>query len=200
MTQAARRTAKPKISHAAKLKIGALRFDDKNANRGTERGRKALAASLKRYGAGRSILLDKKGRVIAGNKTLEQAKAAGHKDVIVVETDGSQLVAVKRTDLDLRDKKARALAVADNRVGELDLEWETDVIAELKKSADLSPFFSEKEFNKMIGAKGDGSVPSVSMTMDLTYSVIVDCDSEEKQIELLDRLEKEGYKCRLLIS
>jgi hypothetical protein len=131
MTQAARR--------AAKLKIGALRFDDKNANRGTERGRKALAASLKRYGAGRSILLDKKGRVIAGNKTLEQAKAAGHKDVIVVETDGSQLVAVKRTDLDLRDKKARALAVADNRVGELDLEWETDVLADLKTSADLSP-------------------------------------------------------------
>jgi hypothetical protein len=52
----------------------------------------------------------------------------------------------------------------------------------------------------MIGGKGDGGVPSVSMTMDLTYSVIVDCDSEEKQIELLDRLEKEGYKCRLLIS
>ena len=30
-----------------------------NANRGTARGRKALKASLKKHGAGRSILLDK---------------------------------------------------------------------------------------------------------------------------------------------
>lgn len=47
-------------------KIGGLKYDGKNANRGTERGRKALGVSLTRYGAGRLILLDKKDRVIAG--------------------------------------------------------------------------------------------------------------------------------------
>jgi hypothetical protein len=193
-----KKPAKKPVRRTAALKISALKFGDKNANRGTTRGRKALAASLQSYGAGRSILLDKKDRVIAGNKTLAQAKAAGHQNVIVVETDGTQLVAVRRTDLDLRDKKARALAVADNRVGELDLEWETDVLAELKKSVDLSPFFSEKEFQKMIGAVD--VTPHPSMSMDLTYSVIVDLDVEEKQIELLTKLEGEGYKCRLLIS
>jgi len=39
-----------------------------NANRGTERGTSALESSLELYGAGRSILLDKNGIIIAGNK------------------------------------------------------------------------------------------------------------------------------------
>ncbi len=51
--------------------------DPDNANRGTERGAALLEHSLRQYGAGRSILADKNGVVIAGNKTLEQAAALG---------------------------------------------------------------------------------------------------------------------------
>jgi hypothetical protein len=40
--------------------------DDKNANRGTLRGRGLLEKSLRRLGAGRSILVDKDGRVTRG--------------------------------------------------------------------------------------------------------------------------------------
>ena len=69
------------------MKIGELKFDPRNANKGTDRGRKALASSLKQFGAGRSILVDKHGMVIAGNKTLAQAIARGDKDVTVVKTD-----------------------------------------------------------------------------------------------------------------
>jgi hypothetical protein len=35
-------------------------------------------------------------------------------DVIVVETTGNQIVAVKRTDIDLDSKKGREMALADN--------------------------------------------------------------------------------------
>ena len=135
------------------MKLSDLQFDSKNANRGTDRGRKALAESLKEYGAGRSILVDKKGRVIAGNKTLEQAIAAGQKDVLVVKTDGSKLVAVQRVDLDLNSKKAKALAIADNRVAELDLEWDAAVLAELGEEIDLSEFWSAKELEDLLGEK-----------------------------------------------
>jgi len=39
---------------------------------------------------------------------------------------------VRRGDLDLKkDKKARELAIADNRVGELDREWNPEVLATL---------------------------------------------------------------------
>ena len=77
--------------------ISDLTPDRKNANKGTQRGRALIDKSLRELGAGRSILTDASGQVIAGNKTLEQANAMGLL-VRVVETDGSELVVVQRTD------------------------------------------------------------------------------------------------------
>src|SRR5438309_241763 len=57
------------------LSLSDLMADPHNANRGTDRGRDALARSLREYGAGRAVLIDRRGRVIAGNKTVEQARA-----------------------------------------------------------------------------------------------------------------------------
>jgi DNA modification methylase len=129
--------------------ITQLVLDEKNANKGTKRGRELLEKSLEKYGAGRSVVVDRHNRVIAGNKTLEAAVASGMKSISVVETDGSSLVAVQRGDLDLkRDKKARELAIADNRVSELDLEWNPEVLASL--DANLQPFWSENELKALL--------------------------------------------------
>ena len=102
---------------------------ERNANRGTERGRRILADSLNNYGAGRSILVDKQRRAIAGNKTLKAAQGCDRiNQAIEVASDGSCLVVVQRMDLDLSDKNssARLLSVADNRAGELGLSWERE--------------------------------------------------------------------------
>jgi hypothetical protein len=96
------------------IKIKDLVPDDKNYNKGTEFGGSLIEKSLRKLGAGRSILLDKNNRIIAGNKTIENAGAIGLEDVIVVETTGNQIVAVKRTDIDLDSKKGREMALADN--------------------------------------------------------------------------------------
>lgn len=103
-----------------------LKLDERNANKGTAAGRALLRKSLAELGAGRSIVVDSHGTVIAGNKTLEEARALGL-PVHVVQTDGRSLVVVQRTDLDLSEGgRARALALADNRVGELDLDWDLE--------------------------------------------------------------------------
>ena len=60
--------------------------DTQNANKGTERGRYMVEASLTETGAGRSIVADKDGRIIAGNKTLEAWAGMGGA-VKIVETD-----------------------------------------------------------------------------------------------------------------
>ena len=86
------------ISHK---KLSDLVPDRRNANKGTPRGNQMIEDSLRQYGAGRSILLDKHGAIIAGNKTAENCGAIGMEDVLVVRTDGTRLVAVQRTDLDL---------------------------------------------------------------------------------------------------
>lgn len=102
--------------------------DSKNANKGSPRGLRVLDNSLRQYGAGRSLVSDKNNKLIAGNKTQERAMDLGIEDAIIVETDGTQVVIVKRMDLDLEseDGRARALATYDNRSGEVDLIWDAD--------------------------------------------------------------------------
>lgn len=88
--------------------------DGDNFNRHTEFGQKLLEDSLRKFGAGRSILVDKDGNIIAGNSTTETAAAIGMEDVIVVPTDGKKLVVVQRTDLSLDSPEGREMALADN--------------------------------------------------------------------------------------
>jgi hypothetical protein len=109
-----------------------LTQDPQNANQGTDRGREALAKSLQEYGPGRAVLIDRNGTIIAGNKTVEEAKRLNI-PLRVVKTDGNVLVAVQREDLDLGiDTRAKQLSIADNRVGQLDLEWDVDVLKRLQ--------------------------------------------------------------------
>jgi hypothetical protein len=119
--------------------IADLTLDPQNVNKGTERGSYLLEHSLQTYGAGRSILVDREGRVIAGNKTLEQA-ALMDLPVEVVQTDGHKLVVVQRTDLDLSEKsgKARGLAIADNRSSEVGYEPDPAMLALHAAEMDLS--------------------------------------------------------------
>lgn len=133
--------------------------DDRNANKGTVRGMALLEDSLRKYGAGRSALADKNGKMIAGNKTLEKAVELGIRTRIV-QTDGNELVVVQRTDLDLdQDARARELAFADNRIGELDLSWEPSALLEaLESDIDLAAVgFDEDELDALLNALPDES-------------------------------------------
>ena len=69
-------------------KIDALIPDDKNLNQHTEFGTTLLEKSVERFGLGRSILLDKNNRIIAGNGITETAGSKGLDDVIIIETTG----------------------------------------------------------------------------------------------------------------
>ena len=129
-----------------------LQPDPLNANRGTDRGREALRRSLHTYGAGRSIVIDKRGRILGGHKTVEQAKHLGL-PITVVPTTGQELVVVQRMDLDARtDPRARELALADNRVAELDLDWDPAVLRQLEQAGvALEAFWTPEEFARRAG-------------------------------------------------
>lgn len=119
------------------LNISDLIPDERNHNKGKKKGQKVLKSSFDRFGAGRSILLDKNLNIIAGNKATEQAKASGIQDVIIVQTTGNQLVAVQRMDVDLDSKEGRELAIADNAAALASIEFDNDMIFELHQDYDL---------------------------------------------------------------
>lgn len=102
--------------------------DNHNFNKGTQYGEHLMDESLRKFGLGRSILLDKNNRIIAGNKTTEKAGELGFEKVVVVETDGHTLVAVKRNDVDLDSQVGRELALADNATGKANLAWDEEAL------------------------------------------------------------------------
>ncbi len=112
---------------ASKEKL-TLRSDPENANKGTNRGKQLLRESLEQLGAGRGIVCDRNGVVLGGNKTLEQAQELGI-PVEFVHTSGDRLIVTVRDDLDLEeDDRARLLAFSDNRIGELSLSWDAEIL------------------------------------------------------------------------
>ena len=133
----------------------AIRPDDENANLGTERGRQMLARSMATLKAGRSVLLDRRGVVLAGNKTLEAARAAGVAEVVIVRTTGDQLVAVQREDLDLSSPdesgdKARQMAYADNRVAQVSLKFDPkQIVKDVTAGVVLDDFFTPMELAEL---------------------------------------------------
>ena len=98
--------------------------DDHNFNAGTEKGREMIEKSFRELGAGRSILLDKNNRIIAGNKSRQAAIATGITKVRIVDTEGDEIVAVRRRDVDLDSKVGRELAFADNATQQVSLAWD----------------------------------------------------------------------------
>ena len=90
-----------------------IKFDTRNYRKHNDRNKELINKSLKECGAGRSIVIDNEDNIIAGNGIYEQAQKLGIQTKII-ETDGSELVVVKRTDLATDDEKRKQLAVLDN--------------------------------------------------------------------------------------
>lgn len=165
-------------------KIHDLIPDDNNFNEGTQYGQHLIEESLRKFGAGRSVLIDKNNRIIAGNKTIENAAAIGLEDVIVVETTGDKIVAVKRTDVDLDSQKGREMALADNATGMANLKWDYDAL--------------ERESEKFGIEVNEWGVDINKMDfLDIDTSDIPVCDTQEKKKERIIIVYKEEQEERV---
>lgn len=119
---------KSQQARAQEVDIGALLPDPKNPRDHGDRSKEGIEASMRRFGAARSVVVDKDGIVRAGNGALEAAKAAGIRKAIIVETKGDELVVVRRPDWN--EREAIEYSVADNRLAELS-SWNEEVLSSI---------------------------------------------------------------------
>lgn len=141
-------TRKSAPEPGAPLTVTDLTPDATNRRQRTARGAKMLIDSLEAVGPARSIVIDEHDKILAGNGVAEAALEAGITKLHIVETDGKTLVAVRRVGLSDEDK--RALAMYDNRTGEL-AEWVPDQLVEdSHHGMSLSPWFTEMEARKIL--------------------------------------------------
>jgi hypothetical protein len=140
---------------------------------------------------------------MAGNKTVQAAKRAGIEEVIIVPVTGKQLIVAQRTDLDLAtDVRAKGLAIADNRTGEVGLAWDAAVLEDFQADGvDLSPMWTEEELAKFTadGAAGGDGEPA-EVTAKEQWAVLVFCANEAEQQKFIARMQKDGRDCRALMS
>ena len=129
-------------------KIFDLKNDHKNARKRTDRSAAAISESLTKFGAARSIVIDEDNRILAGNGTVEGAKQAGITNVRVIETDGDEIIAVKRTGL--TEEQKVGLAIADNRSSDLS-EWDQEMLYQLSQEHDLNAWFTPEDLNAITG-------------------------------------------------
>lgn len=105
-----------------------LTLDPKNANKHSDYGTGLLENSIRENGFGRSIVVSNDDFIIAGNGTVEGAKAVGMDNTRVIETDGQELIVVKRKDIKSGTPEFYKLALADNVVAQKNIVLDADVI------------------------------------------------------------------------
>jgi sporulation protein YlmC with PRC-barrel domain len=182
---------------AKTTKLKDLIPDNKNFNKGTEYGNSLIEKSLRKFGAGRSILIDKNNRIIAGNKTIENAAAIGLEDLQIVESDGTKIIAVKRTDIDLDSKEGRELALADNATAKANIDWDIETTFEVANEFGFDA--GEWGINDVneIEPSGDdliGEEKNKPPTMKITFDSPEQLQKAEIDIqELLDRKYPKAY-------
>lgn len=94
------------------IKLKDLKQDKRNYRKHNERNLNLIKKSVSEVGLGRSVVIDNENEIICGNglvSTLDK-----NTPIKVIETDGSELVVVKRTDLKTDDEKRKQLAIMDN--------------------------------------------------------------------------------------
>jgi hypothetical protein len=169
--------------------IESLVPDNKNFNKGTEYGDRLMDESLRKFGLARSIVIDKNNRIIAGNKTAEKAADIGFTDVLVVEVDGNQLVAVKRKDIDLDSAKGRELALADNATSKANLAWDESLIEEVSQQWGFEP----QDWGVDVFQQEEPEQEEPSGKKEISTRLIVECGDVTKLSLLFSELQDRGF-------
>ena len=167
--------------------IESLSPDPANARKHNEKNLAAITASLRRFGQQKPIVVDAQNIIRAGNGTYQAAAALGWKTIQIVRSD------LPRIEL-------TAFAIADNRTAEL-AEWDTDVLKQFLADPAIGDLSFTPEELAALGGVSENLPPSEAASVDLAdgYQVVVDCDDEDEQREVYERLKAEGYTCRLMV-
>ena len=174
-------------------KISELIPDDKNFNKHSQYGMHLLEKSVSELGLGRSILVDKNNKIIGGNGIAETAASLGLEDCIIVQTDGSKLVVVKRNDIDLNSKMGRELALADNSTANVNLQWDEETLKAETEAYDICP----QDWGADVEMPSPDEIADDMPDENEESRLIVKSKDLTELSKLFSELEEKGFKCEI---
>ena len=171
-------------------KLEDLSFDNRNVNQGSEYGSGLLTKSLQELGAGRSVLADKNGVLIAGNKTVEKAGELGMK-IKVVQTKGDELIVVQRTDLDINTEKGIKMKVLDNTVSRHNYVEDAEIAAAICEEISVSA--------ASLGLREPkGPVDPTSVDQNPQWLLLLEFPNEQECEQMYNELQEKGLKVKIV--
>jgi ParB-like chromosome segregation protein Spo0J len=147
-----------------------------------------IAASIKEFGFTNPVLIDKDGGIIAGHGRVLAARKLGLKEVPCIRLGH------------LTETQKKAYVIADNKLA-LNAGWDVDLLCIEIKELALENFslttlgFDNQELAKMFDEESEK--PLIEETYSQVFNVIVECKDEQEQEKIFNRLDSEGYKCRV---
>jgi ParB-like chromosome segregation protein Spo0J len=164
-----------------------LRPDPGNARTHSDRNVAVIAASLRRFGQRKPIVIAPDRHVIAGSGTLEAARRLGW----------TQLAC---TTFDDDDDEAKAYAIADNRSAEL-AAWDGELLtARLSELSLLDEGLVGTGFTDADVLRLHAQPDTSEQLGGVAFMVLVEVDDEREQADVLDRLIGEGLRARPIMG
>lgn len=195
--------AMPEADRDQKLANFALQKANSNLHR--PRGMGLLRHSIGKNGAIGAITVAANFETFAGSATLETCVDAFGEDSspIVIRSKGDRAVIHIREDIPTADDpRAIELGIASNRVPELNLDYQLDILADIHlRKVSLEDMFFPDELEALISKEKDSEFLDSLGDVDIEvkpqkFSIVIECDSVDSQSATYDTLTEKGFKCK----
>jgi hypothetical protein len=155
-----------------------------------------LDKSISKYGYVTPMTATADGTIIDGNARLEQVGQTLPADPIVIHHDGTRPIIAVRDDIPNGETKAaRAIAIAANRVGQIDLEWNPEEIASAQcDGVAIEDFFNDDELDELTGDEETEKLSEKELELKpynkVHILISIDVDKIQNVTDLIDQLRK----------
>jgi hypothetical protein len=141
----------------AKIKFKDIKPDSRNTNKHTEYGMHTLDNSLEQVGIIESVTISNDNVIISGNARHEKIGQKFTNDAIIVETDGTTPVVIKRTDIESGTKEFHKASILANTVAQKNQNIDVELVEVLANEFEfeVSEVFVDVEVDEVLEATED---------------------------------------------
>ena len=172
-------------------KLSDFRPQRRNANLHTPRGLGMLDNSIAKDGWIGAITVAADGETFDGSARLETVYSRLGEDVepIIVRSNGDRPIIHIREDIpSADDERAVKLAIAANRIAQVDLNFDAAIIDEIAQEVDISDLFTDAELSELMS------------NLDTDFDPPTEEEDEESTADLLDKVESGAIEPRFKLG
>ena len=136
-----------------KVKLSNIIPDDRNNNKHTAYGMDLLEKSVNKVGIIESITVSNDDKIISGNARHEVIGKNFTKEALVIETDGTQPIIIKRTDIESDTKKFYEASILANTTANKNIDFDYSQIKNIEIDYSIDSNEIGYDYPKMMNNK-----------------------------------------------